>query len=171
MFDPTAFDNLKTVLEGTVYDRDLDETVKISHRSDTIDIATLCREFTITFSSVPHTYEADMKLYADLKKLAAELLPDQLVDQKAGALVSIIFRKDGEYWTEAEKEILSTQWGRERCYELRTVTSTKNSPYCEAVVKFDRTITEDMLRDIEDMVYFVIKTIDLLDETEDDNGE
>ncbi|AJD91243.1 hypothetical protein JMA_19260 [Jeotgalibacillus malaysiensis] len=162
MFDPTAFDNLKTVLEGTVYDRDLDGTVKITNRSDKVDIATLCRSFTVTFHVQEKSFEADMNLYADLKKLSAELLPDRK-GQEAGASISIIFRKYASEWTDDELTILSEQWGENRCYDIRKVSSTRNEDFCEAVVRFERTITEDMLRDIEDMVYFVIETLDFLE--------
>ncbi|MBM7577378.1 hypothetical protein [Jeotgalibacillus terrae] len=165
MFDPTAFDNLKTVLEGTVYDRDLDGTIKITSRTDQVDIATLCRSFNLTFHVKENVFEADMNLYADLKKLTAELLPGNK-EVEAGAAISIIFRKYGDAWSESELSVLSKQWGENRCYDIRKITSTRNPDFCEAVVRFDRTITEDMLRDIEDMVYFVIETLDLLEVTE-----
>ncbi|MDZ5711955.1 hypothetical protein [Jeotgalibacillus haloalkalitolerans] len=162
MFDPTAFDNLKTVLEGTVYDRDLDGTVHITSRSDQVDIATLCRSFTMTFHVQDKQFEADMNLYADLKKLTAELLPEGQT-KEAGAAISIVFRKFDKEWTEGELSVLSEQWGENRCYDIRKISSTRNPDYCEAVVRFERTITEDMLRDIEDMVYFVIETLDFLE--------
>ncbi|MFB1080880.1 hypothetical protein [Jeotgalibacillus sp. JSM ZJ347] len=162
MFDPTAFDNLKTVLEGTVYDRDLDGTIKIKTRSDQVDIATLCRSFTLTFYVDEDVFEADMNLYADLKKLSAELLPDTQGNE-AGAAISIVFRKYGVEWTDKELSVLSEQWGENRCYDIRKISSTRNQDYCEAIVRFERTITEDMLRDIEDMVYFVIETLDFLE--------
>ncbi|WP_404403409.1 hypothetical protein [Jeotgalibacillus malaysiensis] len=162
MFDPTAFDNLKTVLEGTVYDRDLDGTIKITTRSDQVDIATLSRSFTLTFHVQEKSFEADMNLYADLKKLTAELLPDNQ-EKEAGAAISIVFRKYGTEWTGEELSILSGQWGENRCYDIRKISSTRNDDYCEAVVRFERTITEDMLRDLEDMVYFVIETLDFLE--------
>ncbi|TFE03028.1 hypothetical protein [Jeotgalibacillus salarius] len=162
MFDPTAFDNLKTVLEGTVYDRDIDGTIKITSRTDQIDIATLCRNFNLTFHVNEHSYEADMNLYADLRKLSAELLTTN--DSEAGAVISIIFRKHSEEWTDRDLNILSQQWGESRCYDIRKISSSRNPDFCEAVVRFERTITEEMIRDIEDMVYFVIETLDFLEE-------
>ena len=162
MFDPTAFDNVKTVLEGTVYDRDLDGTIVITNRSDLIDIASLNRIFSITFYSTEKSIEAEMSLKADLKKLAAELLPSDDSERMAGALISITFRKNGLEWNERELEIFNDQWSESRCFELRTVSSNKQPSYCEMLIQFNRTITEDMLRDVENMVYFSIETTDLL---------
>lgn len=34
MFDPTAFDNMKVVIEGAIYDLDLDGEISIIDRND-----------------------------------------------------------------------------------------------------------------------------------------
>lgn len=162
MFDPTAFDNLKTVLEGTVYDRDLDGTISITNRSDYVDIATLNRSYSISFQLANKVIEAEMSLKSDLKKLAVELLPSQVEGEFAGSMISIIFRKQGSSWDKKELDIFNQQWGEERCYELRTISSNLHPDYCEMIIQFDRTITEDMLRDVEEMVYFTIETTELL---------
>ncbi|KIL47997.1 hypothetical protein [Jeotgalibacillus campisalis] len=164
MFDPTAFDNLKTVLEGTIYDRDLDGTISILNRADVIDIATLNRSYSVIFQSAPKEIEAEMSLKADLKKLAVELLPSESGEQNkfAGAVISITYRKKGTAWDAQELEIFNKQWGQERCWELRTISSNRHEPICEMTIQFDRTITEDMLRDVEEMVYYTIETADLL---------
>ena len=49
LFDPTAFDNMKVVLEGAVYDRDLFGDILIVSRDDLVNLATLSRKFTIEF--------------------------------------------------------------------------------------------------------------------------
>ncbi|TDL34793.1 hypothetical protein E2R51_03475 [Jeotgalibacillus sp. S-D1] len=162
MFDPTAFDNLKTVLEGTIYDRDLDGTISITNRSDYVDIATLSRSYSISFHTANKEIEAEMSLKSDLKKLAVELLPGQEENEFAGSIISIIFRKKGSSWDVKELNIFNEQWGKERCYELRTISSNLHPTYCEMIIQFDRTITEDMLSDVEEMVYFTIETTDLL---------
>ncbi|KIL44138.1 hypothetical protein KP78_31020 [Jeotgalibacillus soli] len=162
MFDPTAFDNLKTVLEGTIYDRDLDGTISITNRSDLIDVATLNRTFIITFTSANNSIEAEMQLYADLKKLAIELLPEASQEEYPGAAISLTFRKEGLKWSKNEQEVFSKQWGEHRCHEWRQITSNRHPAVCEMAIHFDRTITEEMFRDVEDMVYFTIETIDML---------
>ncbi|PPA71208.1 hypothetical protein [Jeotgalibacillus proteolyticus] len=171
MFDPTAFDNLKTVLEGTIYDRDLDGTISILKRHDLVDIATLSRSYTIGFNSNGKLFEVDMMLKSDLKKLASELLPDQKGTDFAGAAISILFRKHSDSWTEDELEIFNNQWGENRCYELRTVSSNRQGAYSEMIIQFDRTITEEMIDDVEEMVYFTIETIDLLGKGKNGNNK
>ncbi|NUJ69854.1 hypothetical protein HUS64_21435, partial [Pseudoalteromonas sp. 2102] len=50
MFDPTIFDNLKTVVEGAVYDLDVtDELVTVVDRSDIIDLAKFTRAYALSF--------------------------------------------------------------------------------------------------------------------------
>lgn len=49
MFDPTAFDNLKTVLEGMIYDDDLHGEVRVTNREDLLNLAKMNRLFRISF--------------------------------------------------------------------------------------------------------------------------
>ncbi|QNG61538.1 hypothetical protein H4O14_08705 [Bacillus sp. PAMC26568] len=44
MFDPTAFDNLKVVLEGEIYDADLEGIIEVIKRKDIVDLQQLCLE-------------------------------------------------------------------------------------------------------------------------------
>ncbi|MCV9888442.1 hypothetical protein [Metabacillus halosaccharovorans] len=47
MFDPTVFDNLKVVIEGYIYDMDIDEQISVTDRSDIIDLAKMSRQYSI----------------------------------------------------------------------------------------------------------------------------
>jgi hypothetical protein len=49
MFDPTIYDNLKVVLEGLVYDLDLQGKIEITNRSDLVDLARMSRTFSVRF--------------------------------------------------------------------------------------------------------------------------
>jgi hypothetical protein len=49
MFDPTVYDNLKVVLEGLVYDLDLEGKIEITDRCDLVDLARMSRTFRIRF--------------------------------------------------------------------------------------------------------------------------
>lgn len=163
MFDPTAFDNLKTVLEGAVYDRDLDGTIKVSNRQDLLDIATMNRNFIITFHLTSNKQvEAEIMLNVDLKTLIVELLPQTNDDSDIGAFMSVIYRKAGNCWCEKEKEIIINQWGKDRCIEFRTISSTLHPTYSESIIQFNRIITEDMIQDVDEMVSFTIETSNLL---------
>lgn len=75
MFDPTVFENVKVVLEGSVYDLDLEGTLIVTRRSDQIDMSSMSRTYAIEFaisSNMPS--RAEIKLHAHLSDLAAEIL-------------------------------------------------------------------------------------------------
>ncbi|KIL40176.1 hypothetical protein SD70_15245 [Gordoniibacillus kamchatkensis] len=75
MFDPTIYDNLKTVLEGCVYDLDLDGSIVVTNRIDRIDLATMSRCCALRFRELKaFAATAEIGLSASLADLAAELL-------------------------------------------------------------------------------------------------
>ncbi|KZZ84217.1 MULTISPECIES: hypothetical protein [Bacillaceae] len=49
MFDPTVFDNLKVVLEGAVYDLDLEGYIEVNSRNDLVNLADMSRCWNIGF--------------------------------------------------------------------------------------------------------------------------
>lgn len=77
MFDPTIFDNLKVVLEGAVYERDLRGQIQITDRKDLIDMAVMSRTYSIYFQksgAEENAPRAGLTLHAPIADLAAELL-------------------------------------------------------------------------------------------------
>lgn len=52
MFDPTIYENLKVVLEGGIYDLDLENVITVTKRADLIDLATMSRTYMIEFQLV-----------------------------------------------------------------------------------------------------------------------
>ncbi|GGH74969.1 hypothetical protein JOD43_000621 [Pullulanibacillus pueri] len=78
MFDPTVFDNLKVVLEGAIYDLDLNENehIEIIDRSDTVDLAKMSRSYSISLSR--GKVESVIELSTDALNWSGEILaPDQ----------------------------------------------------------------------------------------------
>lgn len=76
MFDPTVYDNLKVVIEGSVYDLDLSGTIEISDRSDIIDLAKLARAYTVGFRKKESDIEGLLILATDADSWAGEVLED-----------------------------------------------------------------------------------------------
>ncbi|WP_243290810.1 hypothetical protein [Bacillus sp. FJAT-47783] len=75
MFDPTAFDNLKTVLEGTIYDEDLYGEMEVVNREDFVNLAVMNRMFKLTFKKKKATNsQATMTLFMTSKELCREIL-------------------------------------------------------------------------------------------------
>jgi hypothetical protein len=75
LFDPTIFDNLKTVLEGCVYDLDLEGKILVTNRTDLIELAAMSRRCALRFREQgASAASAEIGLSASLADLAAELL-------------------------------------------------------------------------------------------------
>jgi hypothetical protein len=168
MFDPTAFENIKVVLEGAIYDLDLNGEIIITNRNDWINTAKLSRKFEIDFQlpekkAVPVT--AKIELESCLENLAAELLPGCLSEKLSGCKLRLEFSFTHKHkivdYRNIEKTLLDI-WGKERCiiqavtfYPLQNDKMMKSA----AVINFDRLIYEDQIEDLVDMVDFMKTTL------------
>ena len=76
MFDPTAFDNMKVVIEGALYDLDLAGKIVIIDRNDIMNIAKMSRRFDVSFTLPEARVTAMIEITSNLINLAAELLPE-----------------------------------------------------------------------------------------------
>lgn len=88
--DPTAFDNLKTVLEGAVYDADLQGRIAVVERRDLVDLARLFREYAISF----RLNDAPDPLVVCTARLSldfAELVNERLYHGRAGCRLALLF--------------------------------------------------------------------------------
>ncbi|MCD1257484.1 hypothetical protein B5M42_001355 [Paenibacillus athensensis] len=75
MFDPTIYDNMKVVLEGAVYDLDMEGAILVTQRCDRIDLSSMSRHYAIEFACGPEQpSRARIELYAHLNDLAAEIM-------------------------------------------------------------------------------------------------
>lgn len=171
MFDPTAFDNMKVVLEGALYDLDLDGEIAIIDRNDIVNMAKLSRSYDITFtknmnSSIPCT----ILLEAGLANLAAELHPSALNEKIAGANLSITFTLQHENNKILHNRIaaeMTNIWGSNRsckqqvCFNpLETINKVKN----EVTITFNRLILEDQMDDLTSMIDYILSSIEKLSE-------
>ncbi|KHF29150.1 hypothetical protein LR68_02142 [Anoxybacillus sp. BCO1] len=91
MFDPTIFDNLKTVVEGAVYDLDTnDELIAIIDRSDIVDLAKFTRAYALSFQlRHAHQLTCTISLEMTLQHIANELLHEDVTN--AGCTVTVSF--------------------------------------------------------------------------------
>jgi hypothetical protein len=164
MFDPTVFDNLKTVLEGEVYDLDLDEKIVVTNREDLIDLARLSRTYRIYFRLWhDERVEACISLGAQLNHLAAELLSQN--ETEAGCVLEVSFSLSLTHLHLCEKisEELQRIWG-----ENRTIQQTisflygENTYRNEVRVKFHRLVNENHVEDLRELVSYVVQSLDVL---------
>jgi hypothetical protein len=169
MFDPTAFDNMKVVIEGAIYDLDLDGEITIIDRNDLINLAKMSRGFDVSFI-LPGTKRvmAKIMLESNLSNLAAELLPGSLSDKYSGSMVKLEFQLECSLTPEDSiqiEKLLLDNWGETRkvrqmvqYYPLEKPQETLNI----FTVEFERLVREEQLDDLADMVQFMVTTIQQL---------
>lgn len=170
MFDPTAFENMKVVIEGALYDRDLVGDIFIIDRNDFINTAKLSRRYEVTFS-IQHDVEhihCSIIMEAELENLAAELLPAAQSDRLSGCHVLIKFLtmhpNDLKIFQQIEaglKEI----WGHERTIKQSIICDPfVNDDWIknETIINFNRLVTEDQMDDLVTMMDYMIESLDRL---------
>lgn len=169
MFDPTAFDNMKVVLEGALYDRDLDGEISILDRDDIINMAKLTRSYMVTFAESKHSsIRCQLRLEAKLENLASELLPDHRNNQLSGAHLSIIFQMEyekSEYVHLTLEKTLSTIWGEGRTFLQKVSFDPRggtNLVMHEITIQFNRLIVEDQIDDLVVMLDYIVQTLEKL---------
>lgn len=173
MFDPTIFDNLKTVIEGEVYDRDLDGKILVTGRADLINLATMSRTFVLEFRR-QDLEEATVKLtlQADLVNLASEIL--EKMDEEPGCNLTISYSLkvvDPQADAVELRQILHEIWeGRPSIStEVRfavdphgdVVEDESGKPYeLSLILTFDRKIDERQLQDLDELLNIVVDSLD-----------
>ncbi|MFK9093375.1 hypothetical protein [Bacillus salipaludis] len=167
MFDPTAFDNMKVVIEGALYDKDISGEIVITDRNDVMNMAKMSRHFDVTFQLPNRPVMAKFKMESRLANLAAELLSYAVQEQHAGCLVRLEFSLDYEEEIDYQtiKDIFEDTWGTDRKISLSVHQNPleKNKTKSTLItVEFDRLITEGQLEDLLEMINFMKLTLEQL---------
>jgi hypothetical protein len=160
MFDPTAFDNMKTVLEGAVYDADLSGTLLIENRKDVIDLASLSREYEITFHlPLCEKVRATISLKATLAQLASELIPR--LGLESGATVTVLFEGPSSFLS-SKLSVIQSVWGEDGIYEIRQIISTSHPKTTEIIIHFPKPVQEEMMNELLVQVEMMKETLQKL---------
>jgi hypothetical protein len=170
VFDPTIYDNLKVVLEGEIYDRDLNGHIQIVDRSDLVDLAIMSRMFIMRFQ-IPNYPDsiAEIKLHASAEDLTGEIVEANNPAIGCRIHVGYRIRGTGDYMAaEATSQIIRLHlikiWGddmvisQELCFFPNKL---KEAPIyeCRSTIEFGRKITEEQIDDIPRLVDHLIMTI------------
>jgi len=167
MFDPTAFDNMKVVMEGALYDLDLSGRIVIMDRNDLVNMAKMSRKFDISFQLPGKTATASIEMESNLVNLAAELIPKSDTSNFAGCTVKLEFSFESaanvvDY--HAIEKIFSDIWGPTR--KITQTTHLKplmnESARHIITVEFDRLIGEDQMDDLIEMLDYILTSLDRL---------
>ena len=172
MFDPTAFENMRVIMEGIFYDKDLSGDISIVDRNDVINTAKLSRVFDLSYQLIASSISkvtGRLTLEANLKNLAAELLPTFGSEKQAGCMVKIefLFEHDSDKSISLEvDQILRKIWGENRIIKqiIRYEPLLLNQIiHHTALITFDRIITEDQIDDMVEMVDYMMLTLEKLE--------
>ncbi|MEH7082997.1 hypothetical protein V7139_09720 [Neobacillus drentensis] len=169
MFDPTAFDNMKVVIEGALYDLDISGEIVITDRNDSVNMAKMSRTFDLSFRLPGKKVKATIELQSGLINLAAELLPSIQSEEQAGCMLSLQFTAKDELDIDFTtlKSLLEDIWGPTRTitqrvlYDPLSIVPTKT---LIIKIEFDRLIHEDQIEDLVEMTEFIITTLKRLNE-------
>lgn len=171
MFDPTAFENIKVVIEGDIYDRDLSGEIIVIDRNDWINAAKLSRKYEISFTKKGYEsrlLSATMTIEAGLENLSAELLESVDAKQLAGCVVGISFTLTHQNELDVFKEVqkvLTEIWGGDRAIsQTAMIDPLENKSHIQNHVKvtFNRLVYEEQIDDLSEMVHYMITSLEKL---------
>jgi hypothetical protein len=165
LFDPTIFDNLKVVIEGAVYDKDLEGEIIVVDRKDIIDLARMSRHYQLTFKlAVQSKTSCSWGLFSSVSQLSSELLAADVA--KTGCTTDITFFVDHHVVDddlESIKKFVSSVWGdRKMMIQIISPFPKTNKIQINIKLLFDRTIHEEDIDDLLNMFSYMEKTLHLL---------
>ncbi|MTH52086.1 hypothetical protein GKZ89_01615 [Bacillus mangrovi] len=163
MFDPTVFDNLKVILEGLVYDFDLDGLIHIRNRSDTVDLADMSRTWSIRMleRGRPEGASAGISLSVAAGELVSEWSGRKTAPGCRLLVTFSVSSNDGDAGLRRLKAI-QPEWEAETDFGMKTSydPSAKEIEFVnEITFTFRHLITEDHAGDMEAFVESVYRTI------------
>lgn len=164
MFDPTIFDNLKVVLEGELYDLDLDGVISITDRKDIVDLATMSRHYQCSFSfkKAQSDITTTVHLRASSNDLYGEILE---LNKTIGASLEIEFTipiKNVEHEPMIIETTIKDTWNHRPIIEQR-ISYDWNEPTTYKTVaslSFNRSINEDQISDLHAVINVIIQTVE-----------
>lgn len=165
---------MKVVVEGAIYDHDLDGSILVVDRNDWVNLAKLSRKFDISFTKkrTPNAIVTTFTLEAGLENLASELLSSASIAKNQGCFVTISFllkhKKNDQITIEIQKS-LEDIWGANRKIDQKQTTHPlmNENDAIEVenliVIKFNRLIVEEQVDDLLEMIEYMIKSIEALE--------
>ncbi|MGO4889831.1 hypothetical protein ACJ2A9_18955 [Anaerobacillus sp. MEB173] len=170
MFDPTIYENMKVVLEGVIYDLDLNEEILIIDRKDLIDLALMSRKYHCTFKTKKQEtpVSATVTLIANTEDLAGEILEQHGKNNGCHLVISFTIPiKDENDDPKQIYHILKDAWQSRPLitqqisynwnnHQKQNLTSTCN-------LQFNRKLNEDHLEDFPSILKLTIQTLNSLE--------
>lgn len=165
MFDPTAYENIKVVFEGLIYDQDLEGNIIIIERNDIVNLADLSRAYNITFihkRDRKQLLKVKLELNSNFKQIASEWMPMTTVP---GVSVSIQFMIENNMDEILKKRIakLFKQFPGQEYHvdRFKQVYMDERTIFHYIVTKYEP-LTEDTIEKIDPLIEQTISVTDLL---------
>jgi hypothetical protein len=171
MFDPTAYENMKVVINGYFYDMDLEGKISIIDRNDIVNLAKLSREYSVQFQLKDscEEYLATFCLKADLENLTAELLNLKSVPNRIGSLVElefVVYHPNEPIYFNKIHDQLQQIWGEKRTIQQQVhFNPFANTHVIEnrITIDFNRIIIEEQIDDLLVIGNYMIETLTWLE--------
>jgi len=168
MFDPTAFDNMKVIVEGILYDKDLDGDYLIIDRDDFMNLSKMNREFSITYkkNNVKSNVSCKFTLAATAKDLYSELLTSS---EDVGCYVEQTFFFNKEIEAEILQRSLMllqnhTAQQFNVFHNIKQSFFEKNKTETSLIIKFINKITEEECDQLEELIHITEIMLQWFDE-------
>lgn len=158
MFDPTAFDNMKVVIEGLIYDKDIDGEYEIIDRNDYINLSKMDRLFSIQYRKLNIRSKTTSCRF--LMKTTASDLYNELIqgNTEVGCFIEIefFFPKTLEIETIQRSLLLFQNKTTEQYipfYNIKQSIFDKNIIESSVNIQFQNKMTEDDFDLVEELVH------------------
>ncbi|RXJ00406.1 hypothetical protein DS745_12825 [Anaerobacillus alkaliphilus] len=170
MFDPTIYENLKVVVEGEIYERDLNGEIVIIDRQDCVNLATMSRYYAITFQLLGTSplYKATIRLEAESADLYGEILENE---KHPGCNLLLSVRgpiKEVEVLPASFQDRLASLWdNRPKISQQISFDWNKNKQpqyYLSTTLQFDRKINESHISDFPEIISLLQGSLELFEE-------
>ena len=170
MSHPTAYENFKVIIEGSVYDADLTGDVLVVNRSETMDLAILARKYEIQFILPPYDYvKGSIVVDASLAHLAEELLFHKEDQAAAQVEIGLFFQTKKPLSSENISNLtdyLHDIWGKERLITINASDCYVNGMYQytsqQMTISFNRVVTEDQADDLYELIHYCTSSLEIL---------
>jgi len=162
MFDPTAYENLKVILEGLVYEYDFNEAILVTSRDDIVNLANLSRSFQMDFcipTDQKELLEGSISLSANFEQLASEWYP---MGEEPGCDLEIQYSFEiglSEFMEKRVLKLLRDEFSEE--YELdwiKQIHSGQKITYHFLLRKIEP-VTEDTSEELKKIVEKTVKVL------------
>ncbi|MGG2028104.1 hypothetical protein AB1282_20605 [Gottfriedia sp. S16(2024)] len=158
MFDPTAFDNMKVVIEGLIYDKDLDGEYEIIDRNDFVNLSKMDRLFSIKFRKLNKSTKTTSCTFS-MNTTASDLY-NELINgnTEVGCYIELEFSFPKQLEIEIIQRSLllfqnKTTEQFTPFYNIKQSILDKNIIESSVNIKFQNKMTEDDFDLIEELVH------------------